>query len=126
MKWKVTKEDAEIHRIPLANEKRRYRRMRMILGIVCKRQGKPSVNIFTDDVSPGGLRFTSHDLLEKGEEVTVVLPIGHGVFKEVKGVVAWIRHGVIHKYEGGIRFDSMDEDTVRQWEKFIERNAEKD
>lgn len=98
----------------------------MILGIVCHRENKEDINIFTDDISPGGIRFTSNVRIERNEDVKVDIPIGHGQFKSVNGTVAWIRRGVIHAFEGGIKFEDIDEKTQKALSQFIERNAEKE
>ncbi|MFP4499264.1 MAG: PilZ domain-containing protein [Vulcanimicrobiota bacterium] len=114
-----------VRRPKQSSEKRRYQRIKMILGIVCHRQDKPDVTIFTDDVSMGGLKFTSQDKMERDEELKIDLPVGLGRYKKVIGRVVWFRKGLINSYEGGVEFEDMDENIVRSWEKFIERNIVK-
>ena len=109
-----------------SSEQRRYSRMKMIMGMVCRRQGKKDTNVFTDDVSAGGIKFTCSLQLDRGEEVFLDVPIGNGEYKSIPGKIAWVKKTALGGIEGGIEFDRMDNATRREWEKFIDRNAEPD
>lgn len=95
----------------------------MIMGMVCRRKDRNDVNVFTDDVSAGGIKFTCQAPLEKDEEVALDVPIGNGEYKTIPGRIAWIKKETIG-IEGGIEFFRMDEGTKSEWSKFIQRNAE--
>jgi hypothetical protein len=105
-------------------DQRRFSRMKMIIGIICHRNGKPSANVFTDDVSIGGIKFTTQTLMDRDEVVELDVPIGQGKYQRIKGRVAWIRKGVLNNYEGGIEFGRIDDEARKAWQKFIERNVE--
>jgi hypothetical protein len=105
-------------------DQRRYSRMKMIMGMVCHRKGASDINVFTDDVSSGGIKFTCHVDLQRDEEVFLDVPIGNNEYKSIPGRIAWLRKGHMN-YEGGIEFYRLDDATKKLWEKFIEKNVEK-
>jgi hypothetical protein len=107
-------------------EQRRFSRMKMIIGIICHRSGKPAANVFTDDVSLGGIKFTTQTLMDRDEMVELDIPVGSGKYQRIKGRIAWIRKGVLNNYEGGIEFGLIDSDARRAWQKFIERNTDQE
>jgi len=106
-------------------EQRRYVRIKMIIGLTCHRLGAQDINIFSDNVSPGGIKFTTHAHMNRGEEVELDLPVEPGQYTRVAGKLAWFRKGANSCYEGGIEFEMMDDAALVAWGKFIERNVEK-
>jgi hypothetical protein len=107
-------------------DKRRFLRMKMIMGMLCYRVAGPPANVFTDDVSLGGIKFTTSVVMERNEDVELDVPVGGGRYQRIRGRIAWIKKGVMNNFEGGIEFGRMDEETKKAWSKFIERNAEKE
>jgi hypothetical protein len=95
------------------------------MGMVCHRTKSRDINVFTDDVSGGGIKFSCSTQMDRGEEVTLDVPIGNGEYKAIPGKLAWFKANGIGGFEGGIEFHRLDEATKREWLKFIDRNAEK-
>lgn len=107
------------------DEQRRFHRIKMIIGLVCKRNQKNTINVFTDDVSLGGIKFFCHSPIEKNEDVTLEIPSGYGEYIRVDGSVAWIKEKGPHHFEGGIEFHRINDEILSNWKKFIRRNCEK-
>jgi len=107
------------------NEQRHFHRIKMIIGLVCRRTQGNNINVFTDDISVGGIKFFCHSFLEKDEDVTLEIPAGYGEYLRLDGHVAWIKQKGPHHYEGGIEFGKINEDDLTSWKKFIMRNCEK-
>ena len=108
-----------------SGEQRRFHRIKMIIGLVCKRHQNNNINVFTDDVSVGGIKFFCHQPLEKKEDVMLEIPAGYGEYIRMNGTVAWIKQKGPHHYEGGINFLRLSDETQNSWKKFIRRNCEK-
>ncbi|MCE1247966.1 MAG: PilZ domain-containing protein [Firmicutes bacterium] len=108
------------------DEKRRYHRIKIIMGLVCYRSQGNNINVFTDDVSVGGIKFFCHQAMAKKEDVKLEIPAGYGEIIKIDGHVAWIKEneGAPGSYEGGIEFSRMSEDNLHLWKKFIKRNSE--
>jgi hypothetical protein len=100
--------------------------MKMIMGMLCHRVDRPPANVFTDDVSLGGIKFTTTAQMERDELVELDVPIGHGKSQRIAGRIAWIRKGVLNNFEGGIEFGRISDEVKKAWQKFIERNTEGD
>ena len=112
--------------IGVNDEKRRYHRIKIIMGLVCYRSQGKNINVFTDDVSVGGIKFFCHQPMSKKEDVKLEIPAGYGEIIKIDGHVAWIKENedAPGSYEGGIEFARMSEDDLRLWKKFIKRNSE--
>lgn len=106
-------------------EQRRYHRIKIIVGLVCRRSQRNNINVFTDDVSLGGIRFFSQQSLEKKEEVSLEIPSGYGETIRIEGRIIWIDQKGPHSYEGGIEFTRLSEENLQVWKKFIRRNSVK-
>ncbi|MCD4782746.1 MAG: PilZ domain-containing protein [Candidatus Eremiobacteraeota bacterium] len=106
-------------------EQRRYHRIKIIVGLVCRRSQGNNINVFTDDVSEGGIRFFSQQSLEKKEDVSLEIPSGYGEMIRIEGRVIWIDQKGPHNYAGGIEFTRLSEENLQVWKKFIRRNSMK-
>lgn len=105
-------------------EKRKFYRIKMIIGLLCRRPVGTNINIFSDDVSKAGLRFFCQQEIKNKEEVTLEFPVGPGKIIPIDGRVAWVRRKENGSYEGGVEFSPMDAESQRLWVKFIKRNCE--
>lgn len=108
---------------PRQQEKRRFHRIKMILGLACHRSSESSINIFTDDVSLAGIRFFAHQPLKNKEDVTIDIPVGQDTTLKLAGRVAWISEKAPNSFEGGVEFHVLGEEELRAWKKFIIRNS---
>ncbi len=106
------------------HEKRKFYRIKMIIGWRCHRKKKKKINIFTDDISKAGIRFFCQQPMKNKEEVTIEFPVSPGKIIPIDGRVAWIRKKENGSYEGGVEFSPMDAESLRLWIKFIKRNCE--
>lgn len=120
MKWFRRGDDAEA--ADPGAERREFERIRMILGVVCRQRGE-DFNIFTDDVSLGGIRFISQHAVYPNEDATLFLSLNPEQRPvSIRGQVAWVRAEGEHQYVGGIAFEDVPEGTAHDWAEFIERN----
>jgi len=104
-------------------EQRRFHRIKIIVGLVCRRSQGNNINVFTDDVSLGGIRFFSQQPLDKKEEVSLEIPSGYGEIIRIEGRIIWIDQKGPHSYEGGIEFTRLSEENLQVWKRFIKRNS---
>jgi hypothetical protein len=104
-------------------DQRSYDRIRMILGFVVRQEGQRDINIFTDDVSPTGIRFISQKPLEKGQHMILYVSLeGSPTQIAIKAHTAWVQQDGPHQFTGGIAFDEMNPADRALWVRFIDAN----
>lgn len=103
-------------------ERRRFVRIKFIVGLVCKRQDRDAINVFTDDVSMGGIKYFSHLPLQNNEKVRLEIPSRYGPSFYLNGRVVWVKNED-EKHTGGIEFDDPEEEVLSKWKKFVNRNS---
>ncbi|MBM3460535.1 MAG: PilZ domain-containing protein [Armatimonadetes bacterium] len=118
MKWFRRQEEPTTE----VSEQREFERIRMILGVVCRQRGE-DFNIFTDDVSVGGMRFVSQHPVYVNEEVTlfvVLSPESKPV--SMHGHVVWLNTEGERQFVGGLQFNELSPEIEKRWAEFIQRN----
>jgi hypothetical protein len=104
------------------SEQREFARIRMILGVVCRQRGQ-DFNIFTDDVSRGGIRFISQHPVFGDESATLFImldPDQKAV--SIRGQVMWVQEESPQRFTGGIQFKDVGPAVEKSWLDFIDRN----
>jgi hypothetical protein len=106
-----------------SRDARRYERIRMVLSVMCRREGQEAVNVFTDNVSVTGIKFISQKALSEGDTATLHIllhPIGETL--RARGRVVWIKALGKQQFEGGLEITEMETGARMRWADFISQN----
>lgn len=103
-------------------ERRKFIRIRSILTILARRSDQSEdFRMLTDNVSLGGVRYTTQETLTLGEtlKLRMLLAQFHSQV-EAEGKVAWISAAGPQRFEGGVEFTRVEEQDQQQWVRFID------
>ena len=103
-------------------DRRKYRRTGLVTEVRCKPAG-PAKILQTRDISEGGIFVSTKEPLSPGTEVGVRLLLsGTGTSIEVEGRVVYN----VPELGMGIEFTSMDPETQKNIQDFVERSSERE
>lgn len=132
MWWKRKEKKEEKKESPAGQPSKISRRfLRLRRSVAVRSKALRSYRAVTQDISPGGIKIRTQDVLKDNAEIEIFLDLeGGDVMRPVRalGRVAWRSLRDDRSYEVGIDFTEIsqeDAQAMKRYIAFIERTAEK-
>lgn len=104
-------------------ERRRCARLNVVLDVrytVLAEKILPQVRVKTSNISMGGLRITTHQLLKIGTNLNLEIYLTEGDEPIiVKGYVVWQNKASNKDYETGIRIENLKDSDKKRFSDFV-------